>query len=50
MARASVRVRKTRTTRVTRAKVKKRSKRGNPNHCPVCGKFMGNGRGRKKDG
>lgn len=35
---AYVRVTKTKTR--TKAKVKK-GKGGNPNHCPVCGKFMG---------
>lgn len=48
MARASVYVRKTRTVTktTTRAKVRKGKNKGNPNHCPVCGKFMGkNGRG-----
>ena len=43
MSRASVRVTKRRTTRVVRTKVKK--KKGNPNHCPVCGKFMSNRKG-----
>lgn len=39
-SKASIHVKKT-TTR-TRAKVKKgKGKGGNPNHCPVCGKFMG---------
>lgn len=46
MARASVHVSKIKTTRVARVKVKKGKNKGNPNHCPVCGKFMGkNGRG-----
>lgn len=35
---AYVRVTKTKTR--TKAKAKK-GKGGNPNHCPVCGKFMG---------
>lgn len=37
-SKASIHV--TKTTTRTRAKVKK-GKGGNPNHCPVCGKFMG---------
>lgn len=48
MAKASVKVTRTKTTtqRKTRAKVKKDSgKRGNPNKCPVCGKFMGSSHG-----
>lgn len=40
MARASVHVRKTKTTKVARVKVKKGKNKGNPNHCPACGKFM----------
>lgn len=42
MARASVK--KTRTTKRSVAKVRKSNKsKGNPNRCPVCGKFMGSG-------
>ena len=37
-SKASIHVTKTKTR--TKAKVKK-GKGGNPNHCPVCGKFMG---------
>lgn len=44
MSRASVKVTKTRTTTRTRTRVKK-GKRGNPNKCPVCGKFMGSKNG-----
>lgn len=45
MARASVSVKKTSSRTVTRTKVgKSRNKqKGNPNKCPVCGKFMGSG-------
>ena len=40
-SKASIHV--TKTTTRTRAKVRKGAsgKGGNPNHCPVCGKFMG---------
>ena len=42
MAKASVK--KTRTTKRSVARVKKSGRRkGNPNKCPVCGKFMGSG-------
>lgn len=47
MARSSVHVTKSRTVRAARVRVKKESRKGNPNRCPVCGKCMGNGRGRK---
>lgn len=47
MAKASIRVRKSKTVTTSRVRVKKneKGKRGNPNKCPVCGKFMGNGKG-----
>lgn len=46
MARANVHVTKVKTVTRTTAKVgKSRSKSGgNPNKCPVCGKFMGSGK------
>ena len=46
MAKASVRVRRSKTVTTARTKVRKdgKGKRGNPNKCPVCGKFMGNGK------
>lgn len=49
MAKASIHVTKTKTTTKTVAKVgKSRNKqKGNPNRCPVCGKFMGNGKSGK---
>lgn len=43
-SRAHVRVTKTKTVTKTRTTTKSRKKRGNPNKCPVCGKFMGNGK------
>ena len=39
MAKASIKVTKSHKTTVTRTKYKKKNK-GNPNKCPVCGKFM----------
>jgi hypothetical protein len=44
MARASVKVSKT-TKTVKVAKSRNKSS-GNPNKCPVCGKFMGSGKKR----
>lgn len=42
MAKSSVHVTKTRTVKTTTTRVKKGSAgKGNPNRCPVCGKFMG---------
>ena len=46
MARASVKVSKT-TKTVKFAKSRNKSS-GNPNKCPVCGKFMGSGKKRGK--
>lgn len=45
-SRAHVRVTKTKTVSKTKTTTTKRTrkKRGNPNKCPVCGKFMGNGK------
>lgn len=43
-SRAHVRVTKAKTVTKTRTTTKSRKKRGNPNKCPVCGKFMGNGK------
>lgn len=48
MARASVHVSKSNTRMVTKTTTKTRvgknrnKQKGNPNRCPVCGKFMGN--------
>ena len=42
MAKSSVHVTKTRTVKTTTARVKNGSTgKGNPNRCPVCGKFIG---------
>lgn len=45
MAKASVKVTKSARRTVTRTKVRKSSNKssGNPNKCPVCGKFMRGG-------
>lgn len=46
MAKASVKVTKSTRRVVTKTKVgKSRNKlRGNPNKCPICGKFVGSGK------
>lgn len=41
MSKAQVKVKRVRTKRTVKVK---KSNRGNPNKCPVCGKFMGSGK------
>ena len=40
MAKANVKVVKSKTVKIVKTKTPK-NKKGNPNKCPVCGKFMG---------
>lgn len=42
-SKASVRVTKTRTKTVVKVGKSQNKQRGNPNKCPVCGKFVGRG-------
>lgn len=42
MAKSSIKVTKTNT--YFKTKSKKNAKKGNPNKCPICGKFMGSGK------
>ena len=44
MARASIHVTKTRTTKTVKVGKSRNKSGGNSKKCPVCGKFMGSGK------
>lgn len=45
MAKARIKVHKTKTVKIVKVNKSRNKQKGNPNKCPVCGKFIGSKHG-----